>query len=44
MDATSGLYSRKMETYEMAANDHDHHLSKGSRVTTLDKLTSKGSK
>ena len=43
----SRLYSRKMEiyyqkNYENAINLilHDHHLTKGSRVVTLDKLTS----
>ena len=25
---------------QIASNDHDHHLIKGSRVITLDKLTS----
>ena len=48
MGRTNRLYSRKMEIYhqkknnEVAANliTDDHHLIKGSRVITLDKLTS----
>ena len=48
MGRTNRLYSRKIEIYyqkknnEVAANliTDDHHLIKGSRVITLDKLTS----
>ena len=45
MDATNRLYSRKLEIYyqktiKMQLIIHDHHLIKGSRVITLDKLTS----
>ena len=48
MGATYRLYSRKMEIYHLKKNNeiganlitHDHHLIKGSRVITLDKLTS----
>ena len=47
MGATNRLYSRKMEIYHLkkkkiGANfiSHNHHLIKGSRVITLDKLTS----
>ena len=47
MGTTNRLYSSKMEIYhkknnEIAANliTYDHHLIKGSRVITLDKLTS----
>ena len=47
MGTTNGLYSRKIEIYhlknnEVAANliTYEHYIIKGSRVITLDKLTS----